>query len=89
LPAASRLDSPDDLSFARKPIGSGPFQFQGKDGNAVIFTANPKYQRANKPGLPQIREIHFVHSDNPVRDFADGRLHLSISLTPVFIEPAD
>jgi peptide/nickel transport system substrate-binding protein len=80
LPAASRLDSPDDLSFARKPIGSGPFQFHGKDGNAVVFTANPKYQRADKPGLPQIREIRFFHSDNPPRDFADGRLHLLLDL---------
>jgi ABC-type transport system substrate-binding protein len=80
LPAASRLDSPDDLSFARKPVGSGPFQLQGKDGNAMVFTANPNYRRANKPGMPQIREIHFVHSENPAHDFADGRLHLLLDL---------
>jgi peptide/nickel transport system substrate-binding protein len=80
LPAASNLDSPDDSAFARKPIGSGPFQFQGKDGNAVVFTANANYRRTNKPGLPQIREIHFLHSDNPARDFADGKLHLLLDL---------
>jgi ABC-type transport system substrate-binding protein len=80
LPAASNLDSPDDLSFARKPIGSGPYQFQGKEGNAVVFTANPNYRRADKPGLPQIREIRFAHSENPAHDFADGKLHLLLDL---------
>jgi peptide/nickel transport system substrate-binding protein len=68
------------LAFARKPIGSGPFQYQGKDGNAVVFSANPKYLRANKPGMPHIREIRFVHSDNPAHDFADGRLPLLLDL---------
>lgn len=87
LPAGSLLNSSDDLSFARKPIGSGPFQFQGKDGNAAVFTANPKYQRADKPGLPQIREIRFVHSTNPAHDFADGRLHLLLDLSTDKIAP--
>jgi ABC-type transport system substrate-binding protein len=77
---ASHLESPDDPRFARKPIGSGPFQFQGKDGNAVVFTANPHYHRADKPEQPQIREIRFTHSDNPTRDFADGKLNLLVNL---------
>jgi peptide/nickel transport system substrate-binding protein len=80
LPAAAHLDSPDDPRFARRPIGSGPFQLQGKEGNAVVFTANPYYERANKPGLPHLREIRFVRSDNPARDFADGKLHLLLDL---------
>ncbi|HEV2948279.1 MAG TPA: ABC transporter substrate-binding protein [Gemmataceae bacterium] len=80
LPAGSHLDSPDDPHFARKPIGSGPFQLQGKDGNAVVFTANPYYRRSSKPGLPHIREIRMTHSDNPGRDFAEGRLHLLVDL---------
>src|SRR5262249_9760870 len=80
LPADLHLNSPDDLTFARKPIGSGPFQLQGKDGNALVFTANPNYRRADKPGLPQIREIRFVRSTNPAHDFADGRLHLLLDL---------
>jgi peptide/nickel transport system substrate-binding protein len=80
LPAGSHLDSPDDPHFARKPIGSGPFQLQGKDGNAVVFTANPYYRRSTKPGLPHIREIRMAHSENPGRDFAEGRLHLLVDL---------
>jgi peptide/nickel transport system substrate-binding protein len=75
-----QIDSPDDPQFARKPIGSGPFQFQGKDGNGMVFTANPNYRRANKPGLPHVREIRFVHSENPAHDFAEGKLHLLLDL---------
>ena len=75
-------DADDDL-FARKPFGSGPYRYEGreKDGDreAAVFRANPYYsQRPDKFGLPNIREIRFVvpKPSTVASDFASGQLHV-------------
>jgi peptide/nickel transport system substrate-binding protein len=75
LPESARLERLDDPAFAKKPIGSGPFVFQKREEDAVIFSANHNYRRA-KQGLPRIREVRFVQAKDPVNAFARGRLHL-------------
>jgi ABC-type transport system substrate-binding protein len=80
LPAAS----PELLSrpgFAQHPIGSGPYEYSpGQKGDEFVFKANQEYHRADKLGMPYIREIHFFHSQNMVEDFRQGRLHLLLDL---------
>ncbi|GIW78662.1 MAG: hypothetical protein KatS3mg105_0469 [Gemmatales bacterium] len=72
LPAAKNTESAD---FVKKPIGSGPFALDGRikegDHEVVRFLANEQHFRQ-----PAIREIHFFHSQNPVSDFATGKLHV-------------
>jgi peptide/nickel transport system substrate-binding protein len=68
--------------FARQPKGSGPFHFMGRMVGAdkvdkSVFASNPYYgARANRDGLPKIREIHMVKSEDPARDFREERLGL-------------
>jgi ABC-type oligopeptide transport system substrate-binding subunit len=76
-PSVKKLE---DARFAREPVGSGPYVYKGREGKEAVFTANPNYRRANKPGMPYIREIHFFHSDDPPADFGLGRLHLLLDL---------
>jgi ABC-type oligopeptide transport system substrate-binding subunit len=56
----------DDLEFARKPVGSGPYQYSGRadGGKTVVFTSNPHYVRAQ----PAVREIRLFAWQDPVRD---------------------
>jgi ABC-type transport system substrate-binding protein len=68
------------LDFAERPIGSGPFKYQGREGEAAVFVANHNYNRAGKVGQPQIRKIRFFHSANPPEDFNAGRLHVLLDL---------
>ena len=56
----------DDRDFARRPIGSGPYVYVGREKRGApaveyaVFRANPTYgQRENRKGLPLIREICF------------------------------
>jgi ABC-type oligopeptide transport system substrate-binding subunit len=83
-PRGKRLSRADDPKFAENPVGSGPFQFQareeGEENSAVVFTANPFYQRAGRHGRPWVREIRLVVPRNPAKDFAEGRLHLLLDL---------
>jgi peptide/nickel transport system substrate-binding protein len=83
---AESKDADDDL-FARKPFGSGPYRYEGreKDGDreAAVFRANPYYsQRAGKFGLPNIQEIRFVVPDlsTVADDFARGQMHLVLDV---------
>jgi peptide/nickel transport system substrate-binding protein len=67
-------ESADDPQFATTPIGSGPYQLQKRAPDSVVLVANPYYElRPGKRGLPRIREIHFVRSENPANDFLDGQ----------------
>jgi peptide/nickel transport system substrate-binding protein len=76
-----RIGRVDDVSFARKPIGSGPYQLQTRDHGEVVFLANPYYEmRPGKAALPKIREIHFFHSEDPAKDFQEGHLQLLLDL---------
>jgi ABC-type oligopeptide transport system substrate-binding subunit len=91
LPARTRPDQdPDGQVFAEKPISSGPFQYtpgaggrgQDKGRSAVFFRANPSYGvRGSKLGLPLIREVHFIHSTDPVKELEGGLLDLALDLT--------
>ena len=71
----------DDATFAKKPIGSGPYELQARENGEVVFIANPYYEmRPGKGKLPKIREIHFFHSDDPAKDFNEGHLQLLLDL---------
>jgi peptide/nickel transport system substrate-binding protein len=81
LPASANLERLDDPDFARHPVGSGPFMLKpASEVGTVTFIANPSYHRSDQPGLPQIREIRFIHSENPAIDFQKGGLHLLLDL---------
>ncbi len=72
--------------FARHPVGCGPFHFVGRAAGAnnldkCVFTANPFYGREGREGLPKIREIHMVKTENPARDFRDERLGMLLDPT--------
>jgi peptide/nickel transport system substrate-binding protein len=71
--------TPNNIArFNAKPIGSGPYKLGepivGEDGRkAIVFVANPSYSsRAGKSQLPRIREIHFLQTDDPVKEFDKG-----------------
>lgn len=74
------LERANDEDFAAHPVGSGPFVLQGPlsedDMNYLVFSANPFYQRADRPGRPHIREIRFFVSTDPAKELRSERLHL-------------
>jgi ABC-type transport system substrate-binding protein len=79
------LERVEDSKFAGNPLGTGPFQYRGREPENnprfAVFTANPKYQdRTGRKDLPYIREIRFVVSSNPIRDFKENQLHLLLDL---------
>jgi ABC-type transport system substrate-binding protein len=78
LPDVETLARADDKRFAQKPIGSGPYVYQGGDQKEVVFVANPYYGNRDTRhlGKPQIRQIRSFVSTNPVSDFQAGNLHL-------------
>jgi ABC-type oligopeptide transport system substrate-binding subunit len=87
LPAAN-LRHMDDPNFAAKPIGSGPFQYQGRkienNREYAIFLANPNFgNRAGKEHRPLIREVRLFQCEEPVIDFQrkrGGSMHLALDL---------
>jgi peptide/nickel transport system substrate-binding protein len=85
LPVAYLLGkNADDKDFARRPFGSGPFRYEGREAEGAnrqvaVFRANQYYgQRPGKFGLPWIREIRMFVPDQSslVKDVAAGQLHL-------------
>jgi peptide/nickel transport system substrate-binding protein len=75
----------DDMAFAVKPAGTGPFRLLGagqpKDGPPeVVFVANPAFgRRPGRIGQPFIKEIHFIDMTkvaDPTSLFRSGQLHL-------------
>ncbi|HEV3119984.1 MAG TPA: ABC transporter substrate-binding protein, partial [Gemmataceae bacterium] len=79
------LTSPAKLGdFAKAPVASGPFKLKSQSEDEVVFVANQYYaDREGKIGLPRIREIHFVISKEPAKEFEtdqQGRLHLLLDL---------
>lgn len=78
----------DDAAFARKPFGSGPYRYEGREKEAgdrevAVFRANPYFsQRPGNFGQPNIREIRMVVpklSSAPAA-VADGLLHLVLDV---------
>lgn len=75
--------------FAQKPFGTGPYRYLGvkslPDANRsdyVLFRANPGYgSRSGALGLPRIREIHLLKTENPAQDFSLGRIDMALNLT--------
>ena len=89
LPArwfAERGKGVDDGEFARQPLGTGPFRFDGARPGAgggpgeAVFTDNPLYgRRPGKIGLPTLREVRLVeHAKmaDPIGEMKAGRLHV-------------
>lgn len=78
---------PEKVPFALKPEGSGPYQYvgiqPGPGGQSFAgFVANPYYgSRQQTVGLPRIREIRFISTDNPLADFAAGRIDVALDMT--------
>ncbi len=75
----------DDLTFALKPAGTGPFRLLGasnpSDGPPeVVFVANPGFaRRPGRIGQPFIKEVHFIDLNqvpDPTALFRSGQLHL-------------
>lgn len=86
LPHRLETDAAALEKFARAPVGSGPFVYQGmvkEHGRTyVVFKANPLYYgRPGRP-LPQIREVRLFVCKNPAADFADktAPMHLMLDL---------
>ncbi len=82
VPAGS---DPHSDSFARSPVGSGPFQVEGiktLDGQpTLVLRVNPRFGK--RPGMssyPGIRAIHFVVSSNPMEDFAKKKIDLALDV---------
>ncbi|MBM4069334.1 MAG: hypothetical protein FJ271_10360 [Planctomycetes bacterium] len=81
------LNRGDDLEFARSPVGSGPFIYQGRreiDGRScAVFSANPSHVRGDRPDEPRIDEIRmFAWKD--AKDLAAterGALLLDVPMT--------
>jgi ABC-type transport system substrate-binding protein len=71
-----------DVVVQKKPIGSGPFMYKEKTGEGdVVFVTNPHYhERPGREGLPRIREIRFVPSTNPVKDFGTHKIDMYVNL---------
>ena len=91
LPRGAR---PAEKAFAEKPIGSGPFYFEPlKDRKERLsefssgppyarFLANPHYgKRANRSGLPYIRELRIYAPADPVKEMKDNRLDMVVDLS--------
>jgi len=78
----------NDDEFARKPFGSGPYTYKGRDSEGLgrdvaVFPANTRYtQRPGKLGLPNIPEIRFVvpKLSGAGADIASGQLHLVLDV---------
>src|SRR5262249_23017846 len=71
---------PESDTFARAPVGSGPFLYDAKrsrpkgSGSLTLF-ANPKYAaRPGKAGRPRIGAVEFTAPKDPVRELKDKRL---------------
>ncbi|MFO0807219.1 MAG: ABC transporter substrate-binding protein [Gemmataceae bacterium] len=78
LPAARA----DDEGFARNPIGSGPFTYNGRQmaggREYAIFNANPAYAQ-RVPNRPRLAAVWMVASRNPAADFRAGKVHFALT----------
>ncbi|VTR98269.1 ABC transporter substrate-binding protein [Tuwongella immobilis] len=84
----SKGQKADDVNFAAKPVGSGPFRYMGRQSDTTgrefaVFRRNPQYgRRSDRLGLPLLSEIRFfvAKSSEVPQDFRTGRLHLMLDL---------
>src|SRR5262249_13016650 len=86
------LTQADDEDFAQKPVGSGPYQYQGTPAGEgteyAVFVANPLYQRAGRRGRPFIREIRLFVCKDLAQVFQKGQLQLLLDLPTSRIKDA-
>ncbi len=78
------LERAEDVDFARAPVGSGPYQVQGREGADgrvyLVLRANPRYLRRGRPSPGPIREVRFfVWRDG---DPGEPAPHLALDITP-------
>ncbi len=75
----------DDLVFAERPFGTGPFKFyaapkaEANNPREMVFVDNPGYSRwRDRTGLPHLREIRLVDISkaDPVALFRADKLHV-------------
>jgi peptide/nickel transport system substrate-binding protein len=88
----------DDAEFSARPVGTGPFRYQGvssdpKTGARTLTLAdNPGYARTkDRTGLPHLREVRFVELEkvaDPFGEFRGGRLNIIPDLTPAELAKA-
>lgn len=87
LPARLRNDF-DHQRFAEKPVGSGPYLFDGRKDEAggvrpfIGFVESPHYgSRLGLTGQPRCREVRFSAPPDPVADLQKGQIDLALDLT--------
>lgn len=78
------LPRPEDEAFARHPVGSGPFIYDGQvfpgGRNYAVFKPNPTYGlRAGHANQPHLKEVRLLASRDPVADFKRKSVHLALS----------
>lgn len=77
----------DDLEFARRPFGTGPFRLSpdyrprgpGEPARDVVFVVNPGYgRRPGRMGQPFIKEVRYTDlaDKDPVAEVRAGRIHV-------------
>jgi len=76
---------PLDAAFAKKPVGSGPYQVEGVKNGAgkkmLVLVANPQYdKRPDHAGRPAIRTVQFVATADPVGDLRAGRIDVALDV---------
>ncbi|HEV3144700.1 MAG TPA: ABC transporter substrate-binding protein [Gemmataceae bacterium] len=75
-----------DESFARQPVGTGPFVYHGRKTEGgkeyAVFKANPDYShRPGHFGLPRIQEIRFVVPPiDPTVELREGKIDMLLDL---------
>lgn len=55
IPSPTAVKALGNAGFARKPVGTGPFQFSDwASGDRIVLTKNPNYFRARMPNLDRL-----------------------------------
>ena len=81
----------DDIAFAVKPFGTGPFTLHESKPGEVLFRANAAYgRRPDRPGQPGIKEIRFVSTTKDrldlVAELVNERIHILPDVPTVELE---
>ncbi|MFM6454529.1 MAG: ABC transporter substrate-binding protein, partial [Planktothrix sp.] len=55
IPSPTAVKTLGNAGFARKPVGTGPFQFSDwASGDRIVLTKNPNYYRPRMPNLDRL-----------------------------------
>ena len=74
-------------SFARKPVGTGPYRLhdEGPHPDHVTFVANPYFRELGSPRIRDVVESR-LESAEAMREFAAGRVHLIYDLRREYVD---